>query len=129
MLPGRRGVTPVFGYGVLHPNARGTLTLLIWALPSTQYEPVRHPTRPSLLLMELVESHDLSPLGLPVFRSISSSMHADATTPAEPLDAVAILSNGHGLPLNPGGSASATSHFRGLLGVHSRFGLPVCSIT
>jgi hypothetical protein len=59
----------------------------------------------------LVESHDLSPLGLPVFRSISSSRHADATTPAEPLGAVAFLSNGHGLPLNPGGSASATSLF------------------
>ena len=43
MLPGRRGVTPVFGYGVLHPNARGTLILLIWALPSTHYGPLRHP--------------------------------------------------------------------------------------
>ena len=64
-----------------------------------------------------------------MFRSISSSRHADATTPTEPLDAVAIVSNGHGLPLKPGGSASATSHFRGLLGVHSRFGLPVRSIT
>ena len=50
MLPGRRGVTPVFGYGVLHPNARGTLTLLIWALPSTHYGPLRHPTRPGLSL-------------------------------------------------------------------------------
>jgi hypothetical protein len=46
MLPGRRGVTPVFGYGVLHPNARGTLTLLIWALPSTHYEPLRLPPPP-----------------------------------------------------------------------------------
>ena len=64
-----------------------------------------------------------------MFRSISSSRHADAITPTEPLDAVAISSNGNGLPLNSGGSASATSPFRGLLGVHSRFGLPVRSIT
>ncbi len=39
-------------------------------------------------------------------------MHADATTPAEPLDAVAILSNGNGLPRKPGGSASAISFSR-----------------
>ena len=77
----------------------------------------------------LVESHDLSPLGLPVFRSISSSRHADAITPTEPLGAVAVSPSGIGLPLNSGGSASATCSFRGLLGVHSRFGLPVRSIT
>ena len=59
----------------------------------------------------LVESHDLSPLGLPVFRSISSSRHADANTPTEPLNAVAVSSNGHGLPLNSAGSASATLLF------------------
>ena len=34
-------------------------------------------------------------------------MHAGATTPAEPLDAVAILSNGDGLPLKRERSASA----------------------
>ena len=59
----------------------------------------------------LVESHDLSPLGLPVFRSISSSRHADAITPTEPWNAVAVSSNGHGLPLNSAGSASATCLF------------------
>ena len=46
-----------------------------------------------------------------MFRSISSSRHADAITPTEPLSAVAILPNGIGLPLNSGGSASATSLF------------------
>ena len=46
-----------------------------------------------------------------MFRSISSSMHAGATTPTEPLDAVAILSNGNGLPQKPDGSASASSLF------------------
>ena len=37
MLPGLRGITPAFGYGAPHPSARGTLTLPIWALPSTHY--------------------------------------------------------------------------------------------
>ena len=82
----------------------------------------------------LVESHDLSPRGFPVFRSISSSRHADAITPTEPLGAVAVSPNGIGLPLNSAGSASATLLFeagtaRGWSSVHSRFGLPVRSIT
>ena len=38
-------------------------------------------------------------------------MHADATTPAEPPDAVAILSGGKGLPHKPDGPASATVLF------------------
>ena len=59
----------------------------------------------------LVESHDLSPLGFPVFRTISSSRHADAITPTEPLGAVAVSPSGIGLPLNSGGSASATCLF------------------
>ena len=46
-----------------------------------------------------------------MFRSISSSRHADAITPTEPLSAVAISPNGIGLPLKSGGSASATSLF------------------
>jgi hypothetical protein len=40
---GQRGITPAFGYGAPHPSAGGTSTLLIWALPSAQYEPIRHP--------------------------------------------------------------------------------------
>ena len=46
-----------------------------------------------------------------MFRSISSSRHADAITPTEPLGAVAISPNGIGLPLNSGGSASAIISF------------------
>ena len=46
-----------------------------------------------------------------MFRSISSSRHADAITPTELLNAVAVSSNGHGLPLNSAGSASATLLF------------------
>ena len=38
---GRRGITPAFGYSAPHPNAGGTLTLLIHALPSAHYEAVR----------------------------------------------------------------------------------------
>ena len=50
-------------------------------------------------------------IGFPVFRSISSSRHADTITPADPLNAVAISFNGNGLPQKRGGSASAISLF------------------
>jgi len=40
-LPGQRGVTPAFGYSTPHPGARGTLTLLISALPSAHYGMIR----------------------------------------------------------------------------------------
>ena len=46
---GRRGITPAFGYSAPHPSAEGTLTLLIHALPSAHYGPVRLPPRPPLL--------------------------------------------------------------------------------
>jgi hypothetical protein len=46
-LPGQRGVTPAFGYDTPHPGARGTLTLLISALPSAHYGQLRLPCRPS----------------------------------------------------------------------------------
>src|SRR5271156_5158584 len=42
-LVGQRGITPAFGYSAPHPSAGGTLTLLIHALPSAHYEPLRHP--------------------------------------------------------------------------------------
>jgi hypothetical protein len=38
---GQRGITPAFGYDTPHLGARGTLTLLIWALPSTHYGRLR----------------------------------------------------------------------------------------
>src|SRR5271170_2767444 len=40
-LVGQRGITPAFGYSAPHPSAGGTLTLLIHALPSAHYTPVR----------------------------------------------------------------------------------------
>ena len=42
-LPGRRGITPAFGYDAPHPGVRGTSTLLTRALPSAHYGPVRLP--------------------------------------------------------------------------------------
>lgn len=84
-------------------------------------------TRPSLSVtgvwLAVTRRHRI---GFPVFRSISSSRHADTITPADPLNAVAISFNGNGLSEERGGSASAIVSFRGLLGVHSRFGLPGC---
>ena len=50
-------------------------------------------------------------VGLPAFRSISSSRHADTTTPADPLNAVAVSFNGYGLPQKRDGSASAMRLF------------------
>jgi hypothetical protein len=41
--PGQRGITPAFGYSAPHPSAEGTLTPMTHALPSAQYEPLRHP--------------------------------------------------------------------------------------
>ena len=49
-FPGQRGITPAFGYGAPHPSAEGTSTPLTHALPSTHYEPLRHPRAPGLSL-------------------------------------------------------------------------------
>ena len=59
-----------------------------------------------------VESHDLSPLGLPVLRSIFVYMHADATTPARSVGAfVASSPHDGGLPRKTAGSALANRSF------------------
>ena len=68
---GRRGITPAFGYSAPHPSAGGTLTLLIHALPSAHYGPLRHPSAPSLSLAGvrlIILDHAL---GLPVLRALS----------------------------------------------------------
>ena len=58
LLSGRRGVTPAFGYDTPHPGARGTLTLLIHALPSAHYALLRLLTRlpPGLRFTNLYQS-------------------------------------------------------------------------
>jgi len=43
---GQRGITPAFGYGALHPSARGTLTPLSTPLPGAPYGPSRLPPTP-----------------------------------------------------------------------------------
>ena len=68
---GRRGITPAFGYSAPHPSAGGTLTLLIHALPSAHYGPLRHPSAPGLSLAGvrlIIPDHAV---GLPVLRALS----------------------------------------------------------
>ena len=70
-LVGQRGITPAFGYSAPHPSAGGTLTLLIHALPSAHYGPLRHPSAPGLSLAGvrlIIPDHAL---GLPVLRALS----------------------------------------------------------
>src|SRR3954451_20105233 len=70
-LVGQRGITPAFGYSAPHPSAGGTLTLLIHALPSAHYGPLRHPSAPGLSLTGvrlIIPDHAL---GLPVLRALS----------------------------------------------------------
>src|SRR5271156_1251042 len=70
-LVGQRGITPAFGYSAPHPSAGGTLPLLIHALPSAHYEPLRHPSAPSLSLagVRLIIPDHAS--GFPVLRALS----------------------------------------------------------
>src|SRR5208282_4257806 len=70
-LVGQRGITPAFGYSAPHPSAGGTLTLLIHALPSAHYEPLRHPSAPSLSLAGVWLVIPDHALGLPVLRALS----------------------------------------------------------
>src|SRR5437660_8643559 len=70
-LVGQRGITPAFGYSAPHPSVGGTLTLLIHALPSAHYGPLRHPSAPGLSLTGvrlIIPDHAL---GLPVLRALS----------------------------------------------------------
>src|SRR3954451_16039929 len=89
-LPGRRGITPAFGYTAPHPSGRGTSTLRIKTLPSTHYGPLRHPVRPGLSLagVRLVVTRRHRG-GLPVLRRISVYEHAASSTPAGPLGRIA----------------------------------------
>ena len=70
-FPGQRGITPAFGYGAPHPSAEGTSTPLTHALPSTHYEPLRHPTAPGLSLAGVRLVIPDHAMGLPVLRTLS----------------------------------------------------------
>jgi hypothetical protein len=71
----------------------------------------------------------LSPptLGLPQLPR-SPFWHAVPITPVDRMSACWLLPHPHGLPRFRGGSAS-TIYFRGLLRLHSYYGLPNCSPT
>src|SRR5271155_5763628 len=128
-LVGQRGITPAFGYSAPHPSAGGTLTLLIHALPSAHYGPLRHPSAPGLSLTGvrlIIPDHAL---GLPVLRALSlctccrqypgaaaGRNPAHLTRPYQPS------------PIRRSGRP-AHRPFRGLLGVHSRCGLHTRAVT
>ncbi len=112
--PGQRGITPAFGYSAPYPSASGTPTHLIWALPSTQYGPLRHPARPDLPLYGVPVGACTPPPGLPVLLRLPSPIHADTTTPAGPARCLCRFSPRPvvGLPLISGGSAPASPFSR-----------------
>ena len=93
------------------------------------YGPLRHPRRPGLSLAGLqLGSHAAHRLGLPVLRYVSVYMHAVATTPAGPSDGVArrlLMASAFPIP-QPG--RLPHHRFRGLLSVHSYYGLHVHQI-
>src|SRR5271170_4682513 len=70
-LVGQRGITPAFGYSAPHPSAGGTLTLLIHALPSAHYGPLRHPSAPGLSLPGARWIFLVPAWGFPVLRALS----------------------------------------------------------
>ena len=83
-LIGQRGITPAFGYSAPHPSAGGTLTLLIHALPSAHYGPLRHPSAPSLSLAGLRLIILITHWGFPCCVRFPC-VHAAATTPVQRL--------------------------------------------
>jgi hypothetical protein len=129
-LVGQRGITPAFGYSAPHPSAGGTLTLLIHALPSAHYEPLRHPSAPGLSLagVRLIIPDHAS--GFPVLRALplctccrhypgaadGRTRRSKITHPCQPSP----------IPLS---GRPAHRPFRGLLGVHSRCGLHTRAVT
>src|SRR5271169_1346254 len=129
-LVGQRGITPAFGYSAPHPSAGGTLTLLIHALPSAHYEPLRHPSAPGLSLAGvwlIIPDHAV---GFPVLRALSlctccrhypgaadgRTRRSKITHPYQPSP----------IPLS---GRPAHRPFRGLLGVYSRCGLHTRAVT
>src|SRR5271169_4878449 len=129
-LVGQRGITPAFGYSAPHPSAGGTLTLLIHALPSAHYEPLRHPSAPGLSLtgVRLIIPDRAS--GFPVLRALSlctccrhypgaadgRTRRSKFTHPCQPSP----------IPLSV---RPVHRPFRGLLGVYSRCGLHTRAVT
>jgi hypothetical protein len=128
-LAGRRGITPAFGYSAPHPSAGGTLTLLIHALPSAHYEPLRYPRAPGLSLAGVRLVIPDHALGFPVLRTLSLC----TCCRQYPGAAAGRILRSFIQPYQPSpkwqSGRPAQRPFRGLLGVHSRCGLHTRSVT
>ena len=95
-----------------HPVSTGTHTFSNFSRPRCHRSESQDASRSCLETarsrsQERTEKHLI---GIPG-STVSTSRHADAITPTEPLGAVAVSPSGIGLPLNSGGSASATCLF------------------
>jgi hypothetical protein len=118
--PGPRGITPAFGYGAPHSNARGTSTLLSNALLSAHYDPFRRPV-PAATLSGVVRGATSTVLGLPQLPR-PLSRHAVLTTRADRTGAlVGCFPARAAFPVSQAGRPPRL-HFRGLLKLHSRYG-------
>src|SRR5882672_8229904 len=127
----------LIGFPISRSFTTYCVCLELRSLPSTgvtrlhrYYEPLRHPRAPSLSLTGfrlVIADHAL---GLPVFRTLSC-VHAVATTPAQRLGA--LLRSFAPPPCQPSpiwlSGRPAHCPFRGLLGVHSRYGLHTRAVT
>src|SRR3954470_11659413 len=82
-LPGRRGITPAFGYTAPHPGGRGTSTLRIKTLPSTHYG--RSDSCPAALRI-LIRDNELrlDPGRSPCFTASNLPIIPSPTTPCRP---------------------------------------------
>jgi hypothetical protein len=121
--PASEGFSPAFGYDAPHLGARGTSTLLNSALLSAHCKPLRHPTRPGLSLANCQLILTAINAGASRVASGLLGVHAIAITPADPRELVrSSISLISGLPCEKVRSVLQLL-FRGLLSVHSRYGL------
>jgi hypothetical protein len=106
------------------------------SLPSTgitrlhwYYEPLRHPGAPGLSLAGVRLASLTAPRGFPCCVRFPC-VHAAATTPAQRLG-VSVRSVTQPYQPSPKGLSGRPAHrpFRGLLGVHSRYGLHTRAVT
>src|SRR5271165_2428804 len=87
-FPGQRGITPAFGYGAPHPSAEGTSTPLTHALPSTHYEPLRHPKSAQPVPRGRLVGHPWPRSGASRVARAFLEVRAAATTPVQRLGVV-----------------------------------------
>ena len=127
---GRQGITPAFGYSAPHPSAGGTLTLLTHALPSTHYKPLRHPTAPGLSLTGVRLTIPGRVVGPPVLRTLSLCT-CRRHYPGTATGGIASLSSPQSCQPSLITLSGRPMHrpFRGLLGVHSHYGLHTRAVT